>query len=334
MKAALYKTPGQPLVIEDLPRPEVGPGQVLVKVKRAGICGSDLHMTETDGILTPGSVLGHEFAGEVLELGAGVEGLGMGDRVTVFPITGCGDCPTCHAGDPRWCSGFEWHSGGFAEYAVVAAHNALKLPDSLSLVDGALIEPMAVSAHALLMAGDLKGRSVLVLGAGAIGLAAAFWARRFGAAHVAVSAPSRRREALARATGVEHFVLNGEQTVQELTTVFGGLPDVVVECVGLPGAFGRAMELARPRGTVLAVGACVEPDSFVPMVPLLKELKVLFSINYTQDDFRRAINAIDAGHVELRNMVTHTVGFKDFIETFESLRGASPHCKVMLDPQQ
>lgn len=334
MKAALFKHAGEPLAVEQLPDPQPGRGQVLLKVRCAGICGSDLHMTEVADVLPLNSVLGHEYAGEVIALGEGVQTLSIGDRVVAFPITGCGECKTCRAHDPRWCSSFAWHAGGFAQYAVVNEGNALKIPPSLSVSDGALIEPMAVSAHALRLAGDLAGRSVLVLGAGPIGLSAAFWARRFGAGKVAVAAASRRREALTRATGVEHFIVNDDTVQDQLKAVFSGLPEVVVECVGLPGTFARSLELARPLGTVIIAGACVQPDSFSPMVAMMKELRVLFSIMYTQDDFRVSIEAMTAGHVELRQMVTQTVGFNDFIATFESMRGASPHCKVMLDPHQ
>lgn len=332
MKAAVFKAPGRKLEIESRADPTPGPRQIVLKVARCGVCGSDLHMTESHGMVAPGSVLGHEFSGEIVALGAEVRGLRTGDRVTALPMSGCGDCDSCRAGEPGWCRRCSWNAGGYAEYACADAAGTLKLPDALSLEDGALVEPMAVSLHALRLAGSLEGAGVLVLGAGPIGLGAAYWARRLGARRVAVAAASRRRQTLAEATGVEHFIVNDDDARRAVSAVFGGLPEVVVECVGLPGTFARCIELVRPRGTLVVAGACVGTDHFLPMAAMRKQLRVLFSILYRLDDFRDSIDAIDTGGVELRGMVTDTVGMQEFPDVFEALRRPNPHCKVLLSP--
>jgi (R,R)-butanediol dehydrogenase/meso-butanediol dehydrogenase/diacetyl reductase len=332
MKAAVFHEPGQKLVVESLPDPVPGENQIVLKVGRCGICGSDIHMTESHGVLTPGSVLGHEFAGEIIEVGKNITHLHTGDRVTALPLSACGHCASCKAGEFFWCKQSQFTGGGFAEYALADAASTLKLPDILSLEDGALVEPIAVALHAVRLVEKLENANVLVVGAGPIGLAAAYWARRKGAAKVAITAASRRRQALAEATGVEHFVVNDSDATQTITSLFGSLPDIVIECVGLPGTIERSIELVRPRGTVIVAGACVAPDRFTPLTALVKELRLLFSIMYTVDDFRTSIDALDSGALELRAMITRIVGMDEFVETFESLRGSNPHCKVMLSP--
>jgi len=204
MKAAVFQGVGQPLQIADCPDPEPGPREVVLKVGRCGICGSDLHMTEP-GALTPpaGAIMGHEFAGEVVALGRDVTKLRVGDRVTAMPITGCGACAACRAGEPSWCEkGLNFLAGGYAQYARAGEDECLRLPPGLSESDGALVEPLAVGLHGARMA-DLKGAKVTVIGGGPIGLAATFWARRFGAACIEVVEPSKERGEMALGMGAD-----------------------------------------------------------------------------------------------------------------------------------
>jgi (R,R)-butanediol dehydrogenase/meso-butanediol dehydrogenase/diacetyl reductase len=333
VKAAVFKAPGQPLSIEALADPVPGPDQVVLQVGRCGICGSDLHMTEgPNSILPPGAVLGHEFAGEVVARGAAVDHLKLGDRVTALPMSGCGHCATCLEGKPQWCSSFQWTAGGYAEYVLAEARSCLKLPSSLSLADGALVEPMAVALHAVRLADFSPGANVLVIGAGPIGLAVVYWARRMKAGSIAVTAGSARRAELAGTMGADHFLVNDSEAPASLNRKFGGLPDVVIECVGLPGMIARATQLVRPRGSVVIAGCCMGSDQFVPMVAMLKELRMQFSLMYGVEDFRRGIDALDAGRVEVRAMITDTVALPDFPEAFETLRARTQQCKVMLAP--
>jgi (R,R)-butanediol dehydrogenase / meso-butanediol dehydrogenase / diacetyl reductase len=331
MKAAVFQAPRK-LAIETVPDPVPGSGQVMIRVGRCGICGSDLHMTESHDVFPAGAVLGHEFAGEIVAIGAEVTDLKPGDRVCAVPVTGCGNCSWCKRGEPQWCRQFQFNAGGYAEYALSPARSCLKLPDILTLADGALVEPMAVARKALRHAQIAPGTDVLVLGAGPIGLAAAYWAKRFGAGRVAVAATSRRREKLAENVGADAFILNDENASEGVTAFFGEPPPVVVECVGLPGLLARSVELARPRGTIVMAGACVLPEQLAPLAASLKELRVQFSIFYAIEDFRASIDALEAGGVELRAIITDVVGMAEFPTRFEALRERSPHCKVMLNP--
>lgn len=207
MRAAVFKQAGSPWAIENRPIPVPSSGEVLLKVGRCGVCGTDLNMTSGAGYDFPcDSVLGHEFAGEVVELGAGVTRLRVGDVVTALPASGCGKCDLCCGGLEVLCSKVKSFASGFAQYALVAERSSVKLPQSLSLSDGALVEPLSVGLHGARLARMPQNARVLVLGAGAVGLAATFWARQLGAGRVVTASRSMRREDLAIAMGADRFV--------------------------------------------------------------------------------------------------------------------------------
>lgn len=334
MKAAIFEAVGQPLEIKSIDDPTPGPGEIVVKVGRCGICGTDLHMTDGHGYTYPsGTIPGHEFAGEVVALGKGVESLKIGDRVASLPMTGCGTCPACVEGVPFFCvNGMRGLPGAFAQYALATARESVKLPSSLSLADGALIEPMAVGLHGVVLAQMNPGARVLVMGAGPIGLATAFWARRLGAGNIAVSASSRRREEMAMTMGGDSFLDPEEDLVSASTRALGGMPDIVFECAGVPGLIAQAVDAVRARGTVVVLGCCSSPDTFTPAAALFKEVRLQFSNTYSVQQFEHVARTLDAGHVEPRSMITDTVSLQQLPDTFEALRQRTSQCKVMIDP--
>lgn len=208
MRAAVMQGLHQPLMLETVPDPVPGEGDVVVKVGRCGICGSDLHMTEDPAYgQGAGSILGHEFAGEVIALGKGVEGLATGDLVSVIPLKSCGQCHACRTGAVQWCQAFGLQGGGYAEYALTRPNQCIRLPQSASLADGAIVEPLAVALHGIALSRMTIGDKVLVLGAGPIGLAVAFWARRFGAGRVVVQDLSEWQRMRALQMGAHDFVV-------------------------------------------------------------------------------------------------------------------------------
>jgi (R,R)-butanediol dehydrogenase/meso-butanediol dehydrogenase/diacetyl reductase len=207
MKAAVFKAMGQPLAIEERPDPTPGADEVVLRVGRCGICGSDLHLTGHPDHLAPsGTVLGHEYAGEVVAVGSAVTDLAEKDRVTVLPVSACGKCASCLSGEPAWCAERAIDGGGYGQYALTRARQCLKLPATVSLEDGALVEPLSVGLHAIAVSAMTPGQRVVVIGAGPIGLATVFWARRHGAGPIAVTASSTRREELARMMGATAFL--------------------------------------------------------------------------------------------------------------------------------
>ncbi len=324
----------RPLAVETLPDPAPTPGELVVRVGRCGICGSDLHMTEDPAFgKAAGDVLGHEFAGEVVAAGQGVEGVAVGDMVSVVPIRGCGRCDQCLAGETAWCrTGMMLQGGGYAEYAVTTPGQCVVLPAGASLADGALVEPLAVALHGVRLSGLVPGDAVLVLGAGPIGLAVAFWARRMGASRVVVQDIADHQADRARAMGATGFVVDRADPVGAAVRALGGPADIVFECVGLPGLIAQGVDQVRVKGTVVILGLCTQADSFVPFTALSKEVRLQTSAFFTRKDYEAALDVLNAGVAEPRAMITDTVALADVPTVFEGLKQRTHQCKVMIAP--
>lgn len=333
MNAAVFKASGQPLVIETVPDPTPGPDQVVVKVVSAGICGSDLLLTSSPMLgLQPGSILGHEYAGEVVAVGSAVHRVAVGEHVAVFPAYGCGKCAACITGTPNWCNGYRVDGGGFGQYSLTTERQCVRLPEGLSLTDAALVEPLAVGLHGVEKGVLPVGSRVLVIGAGPIGLTTVFWARRFGAGRIAVTARSNRRAELARRMGAHVFVAPGEDLVRRVDEALGGPPDIVYECVGVPGLIAQALEHVRPRGTIVVQGACIDPDTFVPFGMVAKEVRIQGTVFYTLTEFAYSADVLAADARLLRTMVTDEIPLAALPQTFDDLRHRTHQCKVLVRP--
>ncbi len=323
----------QPLVIETLPDPTPGAGELVVRVGRCGICGSDLHMTEDAAYgRQAGDVLGHEFAGEVVALGKGTEGVALGDVVSVIPLASCGHCASCLAGELAWCSNFGLQGGGYAEFAMTRPNQCVVLPKSASLADGAIIEPLAVALHGVAMSGLKPGDDVLVLGAGPIGLAVAFWARRRGARRVVLQDVAQHQRDRALAMGATSFVVDLDDPVDAAERALGGKADIVFECVGVPGLIAQAVQQVRGRGTILLLGLCTRPDTFNSFAMLSKEVRLVTSAFFTRGEYEAALDALDSGAAEPRLLVTDTIALEGVPTTFEALKHRTHQCKVLIAP--
>jgi len=333
MKAAIFDALHHPLQLTDLEVPEPDRYQVLLKVCRCGICGSDLHITE-DPVFgaKAGDVLGHEYSGEVLEVGTEVTHLKVGDQVSVAPLRGCGECDSCRRGDPAWCAHMQLIGGGYAQFATVAARQCRKLPWGISAADGALAEPLAVALHGVMQAGLKPGDRVLVVGAGAIGLAVAFWARRMGAGAVAVSDLHRHQEARAMELGASAFLNADDDLAAQVPAELGGEPDIVFECVGKPGLIDHCIGLVRPRGTVVVLGLCTARDHLDSFRAISKEVRIVMSVFFNMREFNTAIDALDGGRYAPQALVSDTISLSELPLVFETLRKRTTQCKVLVDP--
>lgn len=333
MKAALFSSPGRPLVIADVSELEPGQGEVLLQVAKCGICGTDLQRTAGRGIpLSPGR-LGHEFAGTVLALGPGVERLKLGDRISALPMASCGQCPSCLDGLFFWCkNGLRSMTGGFAERTLVHERSAHLLPATLTFADGALVEPLACSLNGVSKAKIRQGSRILVIGAGAIGLGVVYWARRLSGGPIAVTARSTHRRQLALDMGASAFVQSGADTDARICEALGGPPDYVFECSGSPGMLAKAVDHVAAQGTVVVLGLCTGLDTLSPSAAMYKQVEIKFAVTYANDHFRQAIDTMDAGHVEPRAMIAETISLAELPDTFEALRSDSTRCRVHVDP--
>jgi (R,R)-butanediol dehydrogenase/meso-butanediol dehydrogenase/diacetyl reductase len=333
MRAAVMQGIRQPLSCTSVPDPKPAQGELVVKVARCGICGSDLHIAEDPAFgKGAGYILGHEFAGEVAAVGRGTQGVAVGDLVSVIPLQSCGHCPACVAGEVAWCGQFGLQGGGYAEYAVTRPNQCIKLPQALSLADGAIIEPLAVALHGIHMSGLKFGEKVLILGAGPIGLAVAFWARRAGASRVVMQDVANYQRARALAMGAHEFVVQPDDPVGSAERAISGKADIVYECVGIPGLIEQAVKQVRNRGTILLLGLCTRPDTFNSFAMLSKEIRLITSAFFTRGEYVEALRALEDGAAEPRALVTGTISLEETPEAFETLRRRTEHCKLLIAP--
>ncbi len=333
MQAVVFQGLHQPLTLETVADPAPGEGELVVKVGRCGICGSDLHMTEDAAYgCQQGDVLGHEFAGEVVALGKDTSGPKVGDLVSVIPLKSCGHCEHCRKGEVQWCANFGLQGGGYAEYAVTRPNQCVPLPSGLSLADGALIEPLAVALHGINLSGIRTGDRVLVLGAGPIGLAVAFWAKRMGASRVAIQDIAAFQQERALEMGADAFVVDPADPVGSAERALGGKADVVFECVGIPGLIAQAVDQVKPRGTILLLGLCTKPDTFNSFAMLSKEVRLVTSAFFTVPEYEASLAALEQGALAPRLMVTDTISLASTPDIYESLKRRTAQCKVMIAP--
>jgi 2-desacetyl-2-hydroxyethyl bacteriochlorophyllide A dehydrogenase len=340
MKAAVFKEVGKPLVVETVADPVPQASELVMKVSFCGICGTDLHATR-EGLTTAccGQILGHEYVGEIVEVGPEAAGdWKVGDRVCAMPFIACGRCLPCAAGRFFECankkvSGVD-DQGGFAEFVTTGSRETILLPDDLDLQSAALVEPLAVGIHAVRIADVKAGSRVMVIGAGPIGLTVALWCRFFGARDVVVSEVTKTRADLAKkmgATAVIHPELDkgAEGLLQQFAAVAGGPPDVIFECVGAPGLLQQCIEMAPHRGKIIPVGVCEKPDAIMPFFGLVKELQIQFAIAYNRDDFDTCVAMLGERRIDISPMVTDIVTLDELPAAFEALRTPSHQCKVL-----
>ncbi len=341
MRAALFKEMSKPLVIEAIGDPVPGPHDLILRVKNCGICGSDLHMTEPTSImpLALGAVMGHEFSGEVIEVGSAAKSRWKsGDRVAGFPYICCGEqVPCANFGyGVQMCGkgvavGLGQSNGAYAELVRIGASGAYRLPDSVSFREGALVEPLAVGLHAVDMAKMERGATVLVVGAGPVGLAVMLWAKFLGARHVIVSERAEMRRAMAARFGATEAVDPSQPLTPQVEKIAGRGPDIIFECVGAPGMIGATM-MEAPRGArIVIAGVCQQPDTIMPLIGIMKEINLQFVLGYRPADFDYVIAMIASDRIDVASMITDIVDLDGLPPAFEALRKPAHQCKVMLE---
>lgn len=329
----------------DLKLPTASPGQVLIRVKRAGICGSDIHYYchGRIGNFVPKRpfVLGHEFAGEIVSAGDGVERSMIGRRVTVDPSIPCGSCKFCRGGRYNLCRNMGYYGsascdphidGGFAEYTVAPAANCLTVPDSLGWGEAAMIEPLSVAVHAARRAGNIAGRQVLVTGGGTIGQLMALVARVFGASHVVVSDIADFPRKLAIKLGADAALDAGavDFDSQAISLSEGGF-DFVFEASGSPQALSQAITAAERGATVIQIGTLPATVTAPLNLVMAKELHLIGSFRFA-NAFATSLDLATSRRINLAALISEVFALADMQKAMDLAVGKHEVVKVQIEP--
>lgn len=328
MKAALFDGNGN-MNLSEYPKPTVGTGDAIVRVRATGICGSDLQMKadQTDADDTPA---GHEVAGEIVEIGADVDPSMLGQRVAIETIghgRACLKCWYCRTGQYKQCMNMAAaEGGGFAEYIKRKAAGCYPLPDNFSWDEGALVEPFAVSVHGVRRGHLIGGESVVVLGAGNIGLTAVAAARALGAGVIFVTARHEQQATMAKQLGADYAFAPDDPALKDaLADATQGLgADLTIETVGgwKPDPIEQAIDLTREQGRFVVIGGYRTPITVDWLPPMLKEQTIVFSSCYGiidgRHDYEVAIDLMATGRVDLTPMVTHKYSLDEIQKGFDT----------------
>jgi 2-desacetyl-2-hydroxyethyl bacteriochlorophyllide A dehydrogenase len=337
MRTIILQEPGRFAYADQPADVALQPGEALVKVGRIGICGTDLHAFRgRQPFFTYPRILGHELGVEVVETAGPAGDLQPGDRCAVEPYLNCGTCIACRRGKPNCCATLRvlgvHTDGGMREFLVVPAAKLHKSA-SLTLDQLALVETLGIGAHAVARAAPAPDDTVLVVGAGPIGLAVIQFAQRTGAAVTVMDQNPARLDFCRRQMGVPHTVPAGEDPVPQLTAAFGGdLPTVVFDATGNAASMRKALDYAAPGGRVVYVGLFQGDVTFPDPLFHRKELTLLASRNATPGDFTDIIRRMEAGRLDTTPWITHRVPFGEMVAAFPGwLDPASGVIKAMVE---
>ena len=342
MKALLLSS-YRHLELAELPTPEPGPGEVLIRVAACGICGSDVHGYDgSSGRRIPPLVMGHKAAGTVAAAGAGVTDFAPGDRLTFDSTIYCGQCPNCCRGDINLCDrrqvlgvscGDYRRAGAFAEFVAVPARICHRLPAGLPFAEAAMLEAVAVAIHAVNLARLQPETTALVIGAGTIGILTLEALRAAGCARVFVTDVDRERLAMAKQLGATETLLSDaafERTLLELTRNEG--VDVAFEAVGRNETVGAAIGAARKGGTVVLIGN-IAPNVNLPLQKVVTRQIRLQGSCASAGEYPQAIQWMSSGAIKVKPLITAIAPLEEGASWFERLYAREPNLlKVVLTP--
>jgi L-idonate 5-dehydrogenase len=345
MKACLLRS-ARDLQLSELPDPEPGPGQVVVRLGAGGICGSDLHYYANGGngdfLLREPLVLGHEVAGEVAAVGREVRSLKVGERVAVNPNHPCGQCRPCLAGRRNLCQNVVFYGsaarfphvqGAFADFFLANEENCFVVPEDFPYRVAACAEPLAVALHALEQAGSVDGKSVFVAGSGPIGVLLCAAARLAGASRICTSDLLDEPLAIARSMGATESINVTDQPgrIEELANG-RGVFEVALEASGHPSGLEAALALVEPGGSIVQVGNLPRGKIAAPLGKLVaKEIRLAGSFRF-DGEYARAVDLLKTGRMDVTPMLTHEFTFADLEPAFATAADKRVAMKVSLRP--
>lgn len=327
MKAMVLFAP-KDMRLAEREKPSPGPGEVLVKIKEVGVCASDVHWFLDgrigDNVMAGPLILGHEFAGEISEVGPEVTGVKVGDRVAVEPGQPCMKCEMCASEDYNLCPDVKFCGtypidGAFQEYLVWPASLVEHVPDSVSMGEAAMLEPLGVGLYAIDIAGDVRGKKIAILGAGAIGLSMLQCAKAAGCGGVIVADPFSERRTLAGRLGADQVLDSGRSDlVHVVRETFGGLgADITFEAAGNNEALQNATEMTRPKGLVVWCGIPEDDESTLSASVVRRKGLTIRLVRRSNKVLRRVIQMVAEGKADAASLVTHKFPLERTKEAFE-----------------
>lgn len=323
MLQQVMTAPGK-IEFREVPIPEIGEQEVLVKIMKIGICGSDIHVYHGEHPFTSYPVTqGHEVSGMVEKIGSGVSGLSVGQKVTIQPQVVCGECYPCRHGKYNLCEelkvmGFQT-TGVASHYFAVDAAKVTPLPEEMSFDEGAMIEPLAVAVHAVKRAGDVKGAKIAVLGAGPIGILVAQTAKGMGAESVMITDVSELRLEKAKECGADFCVNTKDKNFGEAMLEHFGpdKADVIYDCAGNNITMGQAIQYARKGSTIILVAVFAGLGQVDLAVLNDHELDLNTSMMYRNEDYLDAIRLVNEKKVLLAPLISGHFAFQDYLKAYE-----------------
>jgi L-iditol 2-dehydrogenase len=342
MKAALLYGV-KDLRVENIDKPKVGPGEALVKVKAATTCGTDVKIFQrgyVSGVIQYPTVFGHEWAGDVAEVGEDVSWLKAGMRVRAGNSAPCLRCKMCQKGNYNLCEDMMWLWGAYAEYVKVPARmvmvNMQEIPSHLSYEEAAITEPLACVLHGIEKANVKLGDTVAIIGAGPIGLLHLLTAKKMGVEKVIISDLVDERLRLAQRLGAAE-IINAKQEkpvekVRQLTNGYGA--DVVIEAIGFPATWEQALRMVRKGGTVLEFGGCPPETEIKVRTELLHygEVKLLGTFHTTPALFKKALNLIASGTINVKPLITRKMKLDEIKDALKILTTSKSDLKIAVLP--
>lgn len=334
---------------EEVPDPHPGAGEVLLEVGLCGVCGSDLHLFDSD-MAPDGIVLGHEYGATVRGCGKGVEGWSGGERVVATMLEPCLNCVFCRRGEFDLCyqhfridmqragtvrdTGASLGSGGYGPMLVTNAARLLRIPDEIDDRQAACVEPAAVGFHAVRNSGLRPGDRVAVLGAGPIGLFSLQCAADAGARKLVTVEPAAGRAAVAAALGASTTIdpRACDDVPAAVADALGGPPDVVFDAAGVPATLQQAVEIVKPGGHVMMVGVAFNNAPIKPSTWVTKRITLRAAFAYSRADYSATIDMLARGAIDVRPMVTSVMPARETAAAFERLLKPNTDIKILIDP--
>jgi (R,R)-butanediol dehydrogenase/meso-butanediol dehydrogenase/diacetyl reductase len=338
------------MTYEEVPEPVAGPNEVVIEIELCGVCGSDLHLYDSE-MAPSGIVLGHEYSASIVEVGEGVRGWEPGERVVATMAEPCANCWFCRRGETHLCyqhyridmqrAGIAQDAaalgqGGYGPLTKVPAARLMRLADHLDARQGACVEPAAVGFHAVRNSGMRAGDRVVVLGGGPIGLFTTQCARVAGAGRIVCVEPVLARQQAALASGADLVLkpADSEELAGAVTDLLGAPPDVVFDAAGVKSTLQQAVDLVKPGGFVMMVGVAFDAVPVKPSTWVTKQARVRAAFAYNREDYRATMDLMARKSIDVEPLISEVALASEVPDVFERLLAPSKDIKVLIDPRR